>query len=686
MPHIPSRRSAPAFALFLSLSVLASAPASSRAAPPEKSPPATPAFFTGHPDSAAFRAAMEAELAAAQAALDRMLAVKGGRTIENTLVPYNLVMLHAENAAYQSHLMESVHPDSAYRAEAEGLTQRASRFLDALGLNRPVYEAISGLDVSKSDEATRYFVEKTLRDFRLSGVDRDEATRKRVEALLDEITKTGQDFARNIIKDSRTIQVDGVAALDGLPEDFIRSHPPGPDGKITLSIETPDFLPILRYATNSDVRRRLMLESMNRAYPANMAVLDSLLAKRYRLARILGDSTWADYITRDKMIETAKNAADFIEHLKQTTYRRASDEYAIYLKRKQQDDPGATQVNRWEITYYGRLVRKRDFDFDPREIRPYLPFERVKQGLLEVTSRMFGLTYRRMENAAVWDPSVEAYEVYDGTRLLGRFYLDLHPRPGKYNHAAKFSIRQGAAGVQVPEHALVCNLPGGKPGDPGLMEHADVVTFFHEFGHLIHAILGGQGRWEPVAGTAVQRDFVEAPSQLLEEWTLDPNVLRTFARHYQTAEPVPVDLVERLRRADTFGRALGMSSQAYLAALSLNLYNRRPDQVSTDSIAAALEPQFSPIPEMPGTHKQTAFGHLDGYSAIYYTYAWSLVISKDLFSRFDRSNLLDPAVAKRYRDVVLAPGGSRPARELVRSFLGRDYDFAAFDAWLAGRN
>jgi thimet oligopeptidase len=404
------------------------------------------------------------------------------------------------------------------------------------------------------------------------------------------------------------------------------------------------------------------------------------------LARLLGYPTWADYITQDKMVESAKNAADFIEHLKQTTYRRASGEYAVYLKRKQQDDPGATQVNRWEISYYGRLVRKRDYDFDPREIRPYLPFERVKQGVLDVTSRMFGLTYRRMESAAVWDPSVEAYEVYDGKRLLGRFYLDLHPRPGKYNHAAKFSIRQGAAGVQVPEHALVCNLPGGKPGDPGLMEHADVVTFFHEFGHLIHAILGGQGRWEPVAGTAVQRDFVEAPSQLLEEWTLDPGVLRTFAKHYQTAEPVPMELVERLRRADAFGRALGLSSQAYLAALSLNLYNRPSDQVNTDSISARLEPLFSPIPEMPGTHKQTAFGHLDGYSAIYYTYAWSLVIAKDLFSRFDRSNLLDPAVAKRYRDIVLAPGGSKPAKELVRSFLGRDYDFAAFDAWLAGRN
>lgn len=648
--------------------------------------PLPPPFWAGRPDAAAFRAAIEGELSSAQASIDRMLAVRGRRTVENTLIPYNLAVLHGENAAYGSHLMESTHPDSAYRAVAEELTRRASRFLDALNLNQGAYRAIQALDVSREDPATKYFVQRTLLDFRRSGVDRDEAARKEIAALQDEITKTGQEFAKNIRDDSRAIRLDGARDLDGLPEDFIRAHPPGPDGKITLSIEYPDLYPVLRYATRGDVRRRLMEESENRAYPVNMAVLDSLLAKRYRLARMLGYPTWADYITEDKMIETAKNTADFIDRLKATTYRRATDEYALYLKRKQEDEASATQVNRWEISYYGRLVRKRDFDFDPQEIRPYLPFERVKQGVLDVTSEMFGLTYKRIADAAVWDPSVEAYEVYDGKRLLGRFYLDLHPRPGKYNHAAKFTIRQGAAGVQVPEHALVCNFPGGKSGDPGLMELSDVKTFFHEFGHLIHAILGGQGRWEPVAGTAVQRDFVEAPSQLLEEWPMDPGVLRTFAKHYQTGEPVPKELVERMRRADAFGRALSMSYQAYLAAYSFQLYDQPPERVDTDRIATELEPQFSPIPVMPGTHTQTSFGHLDGYSAVYYTYAWSLVIARDMLSRFDRANLLDPSVAKRYREQVLAPGGTKPAKELVRSFLGRDYDFAAFDAWLAGKD
>jgi thimet oligopeptidase len=579
--------------------------------------------------------------------------------------------------------MEAVHPDSAFRAGAEALYQRANKFLDDLSLNRAVYDALVQVDASKEDAATRYFLTKTLQDFRLAGVDKDEATRKEISALLDVLTKTGQEFSRNIRSDSRTIQVD-PADLAGLPEDFIKAHAPGPDGKVTLSIENPDYFPVIRYATNGELRRRLMHEDLNRAYPANMAVLDSLVAQRYRLAQLLGFPTWADYITVNKMIETSKNAADFIERLRETTFKRAQDEYAIYLKRKREDDPAATQVNRWEMSYYGRLIRKRDYDFDPQEVRAYLPFEGVKQGVLGVSSKLFGLTFQRVENAAVWHPSVEAYEVYDGKKLLGRFFLDLHPRPGKFNHAAKFSIRQGVQGVQVPEHALVCNFPGGRTGDPGLMEHSDVETFFHEFGHLMHAILGGQGRWEPVSGTAVQRDFVEAPSQMLEEWVFDATVLQTFAKHHQTGAPIPTALVDKMRRADAFGRALGTATQAYYAAISLNIYNTTPDRVNTDRIVTDLEPRFTPVPSMENTHMQTSFGHLDGYSAVYYTYQWSLVISKDMFSKFDRKDLLSPTVAREYRTAVLAPGGTKPAKELVRDFLKRDYDFKAFDAWLAG--
>ncbi len=672
------------FALALTGAVPAALFAADAAVPAASATPVAPPFWTGRPDASQFRALADGEIKIAQTALDRLLQVKGPRTIENTLEPYNEALLHADNASYEANLIESVHPDSTVRAVAEEETRTSNKFLSDLGLNRAVYDALSSLNLKNSDANTRYAVERTLRDFHLSGVDKDEATRKRIAALREELVTIGQAFDKNIRNDSRKITVDNAADLDGLPEDYIKSHPAGADGKITISIEYPDFFPVMSYAKNGDLRKRLLKEFMNRAYPANIPVLDRMIAKRYELARLLGFKTWAEYSTRDKMIESDKNVASFIERLRGLTLKRSTEEYATYLKAKREDDPAATTVNQWDRRYYGELIRKRDYNFDAQQARPYFPFDEVKDGVLSSTEKMFGLTYKRIANADVWDSSVEAYEVWEGGKMIGRFYLDLHPRPGKYNHAANFGIRNGVEGIQIPEAALICNFAGGKPGDPGLMEHGDVVTFFHEFGHLLHAVLGGHQRWENISGIATEWDFVEAPSQMLEEWAWNPGVLHTFARNYQTGEPIPADMVERMRRADWFGRATQIAYQTLYSAISLNYYNRPSKEVDTDAILRDLEPKYTPYPPMPDTHFQTAFGHLDGYSAIYYTYMWSLVISKDMFSKFDRSNLLDPAIATRYRDTVIGQGGSAPAAKLVHNFLGRDYDFRSFDEWLAG--
>jgi thimet oligopeptidase len=286
----------------------------------------------------------------------------------------------------------------------------------------------------------------------------------------------------------------------------------------------------------------------------------------------------------------------------------------------------------------------------------------------------------------VWDRSVEGWEMLEGGRLVGRLYLDMHPRAGKYEHAAAFPIRPGTSGGDLPEAALVCNLPGGTPGDPGLMTHEDVVTFFHEFGHLLHVLLGGRQRWEGVSGPRTEWDFVEAPSQMLEEWTWNPAVLATFARHYKTNQPIPATLVRQMRRADDFGKALDVRQQMAYARLSLSLYDRPPAQVNADSIVISANRAYTPFPPMPETHMQASFGHLDGYSAIYYTYMWSQVIAKDLFSGFDRRDLFAPGPARRYREEILAPGGSAPADSLIGHFLGRPFSFAAWQEWLTRRD
>jgi thimet oligopeptidase len=639
-------------------------------------------FWTGKPDAAAFTKLQDERITKAQQALHRLLAVKGKRTIENTLTLYDEVLTYLDAAGSQSGLIQEVHPDEAVRQAAEKASQKVEGFLTDLSLNRAVYDALSSLDLKGADAETRYYVEKTLREFRLAGVDKDEATRKRIKALRDELVLIGQDFARNIRDDKRTVVVDDASELEGLPADYIARHKPGPDGKITLTIDYPDSLPVFSYAKRESLRKKMYMEYNNRAYPQNMAVLDRMIAKRYELANLLGFSNWADYITANKMVGSAKNATEFIDKIVEASTTKAASEYQTLLKRKQQDVPEAKGVNAWESSYYSELVRKASYDFDSQSVRPYFQYDRVKQGVLDVTGKLFGITFRQVKDTPVWDPSVECWEMLENGQMIGRFYFDMHPRKGKFNHAAEFSVRTGVQGRQLPEAVLVCNFPGGEAGDPGLMEHDDVQTFFHEFGHLLHELFAGKHRWIGLGGTRVEQDFVEAPSQMLEEWTWDPATLQTFARHYQTGEPIPAALVKQMKRASEFGKGLGVRRQMVYAKLSLSIYDRNPSGVNTNAMIKGLTEQYQPYPFVEDTHFQTSFGHLDGYSAVYYTYMWSLVIAKDMFSQFDRANLLAPNVAKRYRNAVLVPGGSQPARLLVEHFLNRPFNFKAWQEWL----
>ncbi|HSQ60257.1 MAG TPA: M3 family metallopeptidase, partial [Acidobacteriota bacterium] len=391
--------------------------------------PSQPArFYTGSPDAAAFKAACDEGTKNAKAALDRMLAVTGTRTVANTLDAYNEVIVHAYNVAYPAGLMESVHPDSAYRAVAEGVTQEIDKFLTDLSLNRAVYDALVAVDAKGLDPETRYFRERTLREFRRSGVDRDDATRKRVSELNERLTLLSQQFSRNIRNDRRFVTVNSVEELKGLPEDYLKAHPPGEDGKIKITVETPDYVPVLKYAENGDLRRKLRLERQNRAYPANMTVLDSLILVRHELATLLGYPHWAAYVTEDKMIGTAENAAAFLDRVSKLVVSAARDEYQIYLKTKREFDSNATSVDLSEASYIENIIRKRDYDFDSQAARPYFPFPAVKKGVMDLSARIFNVQFRKIEDAAVWHPTVEAYEVYDGKKLLGRFFLDLHPR------------------------------------------------------------------------------------------------------------------------------------------------------------------------------------------------------------------------------------------------------------------
>ena len=613
--------------------------------------------------------------------MDRLLAVKGKHTIANTLGPYDEISRQLDMAGSQCGLMEEVSPDSATRATAEGLDQELSKFGTDLSLNRTVYDALSSMDLAGADAETRYYVEKTLREFRLSGVDKDEATRDKIKKLQEELVLVSQEFGRNIREDKSTVSCT-PAELDGLPQDFIDRHKPGADGRITLTVEYPDYGPVSTYAKSDDLRRRMYMAYQDRAYPKNIEVLDRMRQKRHELALALGFTNYADCVMADKMAGNSATARAFIDRCVAASGERQVREYAQLLARKQKDVPGATVVNFWEFPYYSEQVRKSDYSFDSQDLRAYLPYEQVKQGVLDIAAKLFDVQFKRVPNAPVWHPSVECWEMWDGGKLAGRFYLDMHPRDNKYSHAAQFDIRTGLEGRQIPEAALVCNLPGGEPGDAGLCEYNDVNTFFHEFGHLLHNMFAGHHRWVGTGGIRTEHDFVEAPSQMLEEWMRSPEVLAAFAKDPKTGQVIPAELVQRMNRANDFGKGLLVRRQMVYAGMSLACYDRDPAGTSTDQMFADLVKRYQPFPFVDGTHFQCAFGHLDGYSAVYYTYMWSLVIAKDMFSKFDKDHLLAPGAAKRYRETVLAAGGSKPAAQMVKEFLGRDFNEQAWKAWL----
>ncbi|MEW6057283.1 MAG: M3 family metallopeptidase [Bdellovibrionota bacterium] len=628
-----------------------------------------------------------AQIAESKALLNEILSIKKNRDVANTLVPYNKLGKLLDSAGALAGLMSSVHPEKRVRTSAETCESEISKFATELSLNRELYEAFTGLNTAGLDATAQRLVSKTIQDYKRSGVDKDEATRARIRELNEELVVIGQEFDRNVREDMRYIELDSKDELKGLPDDYVQAHQPGANGKIRITTDYPDYVPFMSYAHSGEARRRLAEVFKNRGYPKNESVLKHMLEKRAELAKALGYSSWAAYVTEDKMIREAEAVSKFIEEVSAIAKTRAQRELDELVLEKKKDDPQARQIQDWEKAYYEERVKLAKYSFDAKAVRPYFEFTKAKQGLLDLTSELFAIEYRKVSDAKVWHDSVEVYDVYEENqgKHLGRIYLDLHPRDGKYKHAAQFTLRSGVAGEQIPEGVLVCNFPDPKSAQPyALMEHGDVVTLFHEFGHLLHHVLGGHQKWIRFSGVATEWDFVEAPSQFLEEWAWDANVLGRFATHVETGEAISPHLVEKMRIADEFGQGVAARQQMFYAALSLGYHNQDPSKFDPLKMLKDLQSKYSMFPYQPGTYFHLNFGHLNGYSAMYYTYMWSQVIAKDLLSVFKQKGMMNLDLALQYRKKVLEPGGSKDAADLVKDFLGRPYSFDAFREWLNG--
>jgi thimet oligopeptidase len=660
-------------------------------------------IWSGASGASEAKAWVEAHLEASRGKVAELLAVEGVRTVENTLVAYDRACWHLRMAGSQSGVMFMVHPLAEVRDAAQELSQAIGAEGVALSLNREVYQALAAVDATVEDEATKYYLERTLLGYRLSGVDKDEVTRERIRELADEMTELSMTFSRTVQDDVRKIEVEDAQELVGLPEDYLLRHGVRVEGdrlvaddRVVLTTDPPEMSPVMSYAVSPGLRRKMYLAYNDRGYPANKQVLLDLLTGREEMASLLGFNSWADLATVDQMMGSAANMREFLNEVEEAARETAQREYAELEAFVRERDPRALPLTLSDARYWEEQYRRAMYDFDSQSVRPYFPYEQVEAGILATAGKLFGVRFVRNEEVAVWDATVRAFDVVNALgengEVVGRIYLDMHPREGKSKWFSECSLVGGVLGQQLPEASLVCNFPEPKKdsenagnADAGLMQYSDVVTYFHEFGHLMHEVLGGRQRWAGQSGIATEGDFVEVPSQMLEEFFEDAELVRTFAKHYETGEPLPYNVFARMVRASAHGRALSTLTQVMYANYSLDTHDLKAGEMDLDALLRAGYDRFSKYEFVDGNRMYAAFTHLVGYTSNYYTYLYDKVMALEFFAEFRKpgaEDLITGPTAMRYRREVLEPGGSKPARELVAAFLGREVSMGALEQWV----
>ena len=628
-------------------------------------------------------------LKAAQALVDRIKTLKGAAapalTYDAVLGRFDDVVLEVDSAAEFNQLTAVAHPDVAVREAAKLCEPRADAFLTGLYLDADlagVIRAYAARNEPLEGERKKLLAE-ILRDFRRNGLELTPDQQKEMRRMNEEIIHIGQDFESNIASSSGHIEVK-ADSLKGLPPEYIAKHP-AKNGKIDVGIDYPDYFPFITYSRDRKAATELFVKFSNRGGEENVKLLERLLKLRSDKAKLLGYATWADYVLEPRMAKDAKTVKAFLAQIREALRAPAKLEYAELLKEHVKLLGKATDKLAPSERYFLQdRVKKEKYKLDTQELSNYLEIGAVKKGLLDITAKMYGLDYKEVP-AKAWHPDVTAYEVSSGGKPIGKFYLDLYSRPDKFKHMAMFPVitpkKLADGSRRLPVASLECNFP--KPGaTPALMSHEDVVTFFHEFGHVLHHLLT-RSELAHFSGTNVVRDFVEAPSQMFEEWPWSREVLDLFALHHKTGKKIPDELFAALQRARGFGKALETQRQLVFATLDQEYHTRAPG-FDTTAVFEEVQSANDSFTVVKGVHFQSSFGHLIGYDAGYYSYQWALSLSRDVLTRFRKEGLLSPAVAASWRDEVLSKGGGEDEKAMVTRFLGRAPNNDAYLAYIKG--
>ncbi|HEY4670103.1 MAG TPA: M3 family metallopeptidase [Tepidiformaceae bacterium] len=608
------------------------------------------------------------------------------RSFANTLLALEEATEHVGLASGAYAFMAYVSADEALREAAREWDEKLDKYMVGLAFREDLYAAIRAY--AETDEAKALsgedarLLEFELRDYRRNGFELPAEQRQRVRELFDRLVELGIQF-RNAIDDWE----DGIWVrredLAGLPDAFIdnlKSEEHEGEQRYFVSLDYPEIQPFLSNAESEEWRRELFTKDQRKGGQENIARLEEAIRLRSEVAALLGYDSWAAYVVEVKMAKERQSVDSFLADLRGKLRVKAQADM-VGLAESKKEDVGSEDVHIWDWRFYHNRLLRTKYSVDEFEVAKYFPLDACIDGLFEVTQQMLGVRYKPVADAATWHSDVQTFDIYeaDGSGPFARFHMDLFPRPNKYGHAAAFTLRRGRqladGSYQSPVSAIVANFTKPTPTQPSLLRHSEVVTLFHEFGHILHQTLT-RTRRARFSGTATERDFVEAPSQMLEHWCWDAGVLRSFSRHYESGEPLPEALLEAMVAAKNLDSGVIMLRQVYFASLDF-AYHSPGFGGDTTKVTEELH-AITGFPYTPGTHFQSGFGHLFGYDAGYYGYLWSHVFGDDMYTRFEATSPLDAKIGAEYRQRVLERGGAVDGDELVRSFLGREPNSDAF--------
>jgi thimet oligopeptidase len=606
----------------------------------------------------------------------------GRRTFDTVVLPLETATADFNDDLAAQGFLYNVSTDAKIRAASLKCSTDAGNALSEIAARPDLYRALAAADAGGSAHgAAQIKVSQLwLTSLKRSGAGLADAKRREFVALQQKLTDAQNQFAANLGNDTSSIAITAAQALS-LPPDFVAaSLKKTADGSgYTVPVNESTIGPFLQNETDTAARKPYYIAYNNRGGDANIALLQSALATRDRLAHLIGYPTWAAFVLADHMAGTPARVEGFLSQIDAAILpkaRQERDEDAALAKAD-----GKTSFDQWDQTYYENQLHKTKYAVDQNEIKQYFPVQHVVDSVLAIYQELLGVTFTRA-NVPVWQSQVQAYDVADTAsgKPLGRFYLDLFPRPGKYDHFANFPIiprRVMPDGtVRLAESAIVGNWPQPAPGKAALLQHGDVETFFHEFGHNMAVMLADEPYETLTSG--FRQDFIEAPSQMLENWAWDPAILKRVSSNVTTGQPLPDDLIQKMIAARYVHYALQTSQQILYATVDMEYHTQKPP-FDTTAVWAATVARTTPNLYVPGTHPQSEFGHLmGGYDAGYYGYLWSKVYAQDMFSRFKAQGLTSPSAGMAYRKDILAPARLQEPDAEVRAFLGRPMNPNAF--------